>query len=67
MVFTINYADQRLGVVSFMTPSAPSEKSMLVGAGRAPAGVASVAFFDTTRENSPGLDTARMNRLMALS
>ena len=26
---------------------------MLVGAGRAPAGVASVALFDTTRENSP--------------
>ena len=33
----------------------------------APPGVASVALFDTTRENSPGPDTVRMDRLTALS
>ena len=32
MVFTINHADLRLGVVSFMTPSAP-EKSKFLGSG----------------------------------
>ena len=64
MVLTTNHADWRLGVVCFMTPSAPSEKSIFVGSkertvarlklkgidGRAPPGVASVALFDTTRE-----------------
>ena len=52
------------GSFAFMTPSAPSEKSMFVGSGEsmvarlklkgidrsAPPGVASVASFDTTRE-----------------
>ena len=34
---------------------------------RAPPGVASVALFDTTQENSPGPDTVRIDRLKALS
>ena len=34
---------------------------------RAPPGAASVAIFDTTRENSPSPDTVRMDRLTALS
>ena len=33
VVLTINHADQRLGVVSFMTPSAPYEKSKFLGSG----------------------------------
>ena len=35
--------------------------------GRAPPGVGLAAQFDSTRENSPGLDTSRIDRLMALS
>ena len=35
--------------------------------GRAPQVVASVALFDTTWKNSPGPDTERMDRLIALS
>ena len=35
--------------------------------GRAPPGVEPAAFFDSTRENSPGQDTARIHRLIALS
>ena len=35
--------------------------------GRAPPGVEPAAQFDSTRENSPGQDTARIDRLMALS
>ena len=37
-------------VVCFMIPSAPLEKSMFVGSGGAPPGVASVALVDTTGE-----------------
>ena len=33
VVLTINHADQRLGVVSFMTPSALHEKSKFLGSG----------------------------------
>jgi hypothetical protein len=36
-------------------------------AGRAPPGVAPVAYFDSTREISPGPDTRRIARLIALS
>ena len=63
VVLIINHADWRVGVVCFVTPLAPSEKSMFVGSGesmvarlklkgndgRAPPGGASVALFDTTR------------------
>ena len=35
--------------------------------GRAPPGVEPVAEFDSTRDTSPGLDTARIDRLRALS
>ncbi|GFT93160.1 hypothetical protein NPIL_479811 [Nephila pilipes] len=35
--------------------------------GRAQPGMDSAAQFDSTRENSPGPDTARIDRLMALS
>ena len=64
VVLTITHADQRLGVVSFMTPSAPYEKSKFLGSGgsvvarrilegidgRAPTGVEPAAQFDSTRE-----------------
>ena len=33
VVLTINDADQRLGIVCFMTPSAPYEKSKFLGSG----------------------------------
>ena len=33
VVLTINHADKRLGIVSFMTPSAPYEKSKFLGTG----------------------------------
>ena len=35
--------------------------------GRALPGVEPAAKFDSTRENSPGQDTSRIDRLMALS
>ena len=35
--------------------------------GRAPPGVEPAASFDSTRENSPGIDTLRTDRLIALS
>ena len=35
--------------------------------GRAPPGVEPAAYFDSTREKSPGLDTARIHRLIAFS
>ncbi len=35
--------------------------------GRAPPGVEPAASFDPTRENSPGPDTVRIDRLRALS
>ncbi len=35
--------------------------------GRAPPGVEPAAYFDPTRENSPGPDTVRIDRLIALS
>ena len=35
--------------------------------GRAPPGVEPVAKFDSTRGNSPGPDTSRIDRLIALS
>ena len=64
-----------------MTPSAPYEKSMFVGSGesmvarmklegingRAPPRVEPAAQFASTRENSPGPDTVRIDRLIALS
>ena len=64
-----------------MTPSAPYEKSKFWGSGvgvvarlklkgidgRAPPGVEPAAQFDSTRENSPGPDIARIDRLIVLS
>jgi hypothetical protein len=35
--------------------------------GRAPPGVELAAYFDSTRENLPGLDIVRIDRLRALS
>ena len=34
VVLTMNHADKKLGVVSFVTPSAPYEKSKFLGSGR---------------------------------
>ena len=64
-----------------MAPSAPYEKSKSLGSGgsmvarlklkgidgRAPPGVEPAAYFDSTRENSPGPDIVRIDRLTALS
>ena len=80
VVLTVNHANWRLEVVSFITPpAAPYEKSkfwcsgsvvavlQLEGIhGRAPPGVEPAVQFDSTQENSPGLDTVRINRLIAL-
>ena len=63
------------------TPSAPYEKSKSLGSGgsmvarlklkgidgRAPPGVELAAQFDSTRENLPGPDIMRIDRLIALS
>ena len=65
----------------FYPPSAPCEKSKSLGSGgsmvarlklkgidgRAPPGVELAAQFDSTRENSPGPDIVRIDRLKALS
>ena len=62
-----------------MTCSAPYATSKCLGSGggmvaglklkgidgRAPPGVEPAAQFDSTRENSPGPDTARIDRLIA--
>ncbi len=64
-----------------MTPRAASGKPKFLGSGgsmvaklklkgidgRAPPGVEPAASFDSTRENSPGPDTVRIDRLRALS
>ena len=64
-----------------MTPSASYEKSKSLGSGgsmvarlklkgidgRAPPGVELAAQFDSTRENLPGPDMMRIDRLIALS
>ena len=64
-----------------MTHSAPYEKSKFLGSGgsmvarlklkgidgRAPPGVELAAQFDSTRENLPGPDIVRIDRLIALS
>ena len=67
---------------SFLTtPPAPYEKSKSLGSGgsmvarlnlkeidgRAPPGVEPAALFDSTRENLPGPDIVRIDRLRALS
>ena len=66
---------------SYLTPSAPYEKSKSLGSGgsmvarlklkgidgRAPPGVELAAQFDSTRENLPGPDIVRIDRLIALS
>ena len=76
MVLTVNHANQRFGVVSFMTPSAPFEKSKFLGSGwsmvarlklkgidgRTPPGAEPAAQLDLTRENSPGPDIVRIDR-----
>ena len=65
----------------FLTPSALYEKSKSLGSGgsmvarlklkgidgRAPPGEETAAEFDSTRENSPGPDIDRIDRLIALS
>ena len=77
----MNHANKRVGVVSFMTPSAPFEKSKFLGSGesmvarlklkgidgRTPPGVEPAAQLDSTRENSPSPDIVRIDRLIALS
>ena len=70
-----------MGSRLFMTLSAPYEKSKSLGSGgsmvarlklkgidgRAPPGVEPVAQFDSTRENLPGPDIVRIDRLIVLS
>ena len=70
-----------IGGCYFMTPSASYEKSKSLGSGgsmvarlklkgidgRAPPGVELAAQFDSTRENLPGPDIVRIDRLIALS
>ena len=65
----------------FYPPSTPYEKSKSLGSGgsmvarlklkgidgRAPPGVELAAQFDSTRENLPGPDIVRIDRLIALS
>ena len=77
----MNHADWRLGVVTFMAPSAPCENSKFLGSGRsvvvrlklkgfdgrALPRVAPAASFDSTLENQPGPDIVRIDRLIALS
>ena len=67
--------------VAFSTSFAPYEKSKSSGSGgsmvarlklkgidgRAPPGVELAAQFDSTRENLPGPDIGRIDRLIALS
>ena len=81
LVSTINDADQGLADVAFRTLPAPYEKSKFLGSGgsmvarlklkgidgRAPPGVEPAAQLDSTPENSPGPDTRRIDRLIALS
>ena len=81
LVSTINDADQGSADVAFRTPPAPYEKSKSLGSGgsmvarlklkgidgRAPPGVELAAQFDSTRENLPGPDIVRIDRLRALS
>jgi hypothetical protein len=80
LVLTINYADSGSGARTY-PPSAPYEKSKSLGSGgsmvarlklkgidgRAPPGVELAAQFDSTRENLPGPDIVRIDRLIALS
>ena len=81
LVSTINDADQGSADVAYRTPPAPYEKSKSLGSGgsmvarlklkgidgRAPPGVELAAQFDSTRENLPGPDIGRIDRLIALS
>ncbi|GFT80694.1 putative 18s rrna sequence [Nephila pilipes] len=81
VVLSVNYASQRSGAVSERTRRAASGKPELLGSGgsmvaklklkgideRVQPGMDSAAQFDSTRVNSPGPDTARIDRLMALS
>ena len=80
---SLNHKLCRLGIGGRFstTPSAPSEKSKSLGSGgsmvarlklkgidgRAPPGVEPAAQFDSTRENLPGPDIVRIDRLIALS
>ncbi len=80
---SLNHKLCRLGIAScfFMTLTAPYEKSKSLGSGgsmvarlklkeidgRAPPGVEPAAKFDSTRENLPGPDIVRIDRLRALS
>ena len=64
-------ADRRESVQE--TPSLGSGESIVAKLklkgtdGRAPPGVEAAALFDSTRGNSPGPDTVRIDRLRALS
>ncbi len=80
---SLNHKLCRLGIAScfFMTLTAHYEKSKSLGSGgeygrkaetkeidgRAPPGVEPAANFDSTRENLPGPDIVRIDRLRALS
>ncbi len=79
---SLNHKLCRLGIGGcFLTPSAPYEKSKSLGSGgsmvarlklkeidgRAPPGVEPAALFDPTRENLPGPDIVRIDRLRVLS
>ena len=80
LVLTINYADSGSGARNYQS-SAPYEKSKSLGSGgsmvarlklkgidgRAPPGVELAAQFDSTRENLPGPDIVRIDRLRVLS
>ena len=78
----LNYKLYRLGISEeYCASLAPYEKSKSLGSGgsmvarlklkgidgRAPPGVELAAQFDSTRENSPGPDIVRIDRLIALS
>ncbi len=80
---SLNHKLCRLGIGGCFstTPSAPYEKSKSLGSGgsmvarlklkeidgRAPPGVEPAAYFDPTRENLPGPDIVRIDRLRVLS
>ncbi len=79
---SLNHKLCRLGIGGcFVTPSAPYEKLKSLGSrgsmvtrlklkeidGRARPGVESAAYFDSTRENLPGPDIVRIDRLRVLS
>ena len=81
VVLTINYADSGSGGCHFCAPRHRTGNLKSLGSGgsmvarlklkgidgRAPPGVELAAQFDSTRENLPGPDIVRIDRLIALS